>query len=366
MGALTCSYLGQRASRQTSRFDFEEPPTKKRRVSAPPKQKRVTSRKEETVVSVEELQNIFSSILAEGGVDYQTSIEKLKQHKIAVGNKHIPLFTETEDPSLIPSNYSCLWLSIDKVWLEMRLYQAPYDSNILSQKVINPGAKEGTLYNYVSLFEWPSGKDTTSLLNIRCGLKGEIVWLRKGSMSGSALKALCFDFLERYPFAKQVYLHDAAAVNEIALRSLLPLTSSDAKTWYGKNGCTPVSCNNWELNVKGRLLSQDSEKYARAIKTIRTITIEDFKDFFVKAKKDTLDSLMDKYFEGQSEGVTIYSLVSKLQKLSKKGDLVEFYNKFLSPALYEIFCGKTPEKRAFVSAIGTLHKTILWERSFDH
>lgn len=363
------STIGERTRSAQKRSADDSPPPAKL-------QKKSSDVKEVAALSIEELITVLQEARGMRGLDYQTSIDQLKHHRIKVEGSSLPLFTDFTNPESGVVEYSQLWITVNDIWLAMRLYKGPYDSNLLAEKAVYPDAEKGSLYDFFSIFEHPFEAHSTSLLNVRCGTKGDIIWIRKGdSIGGDAVKSLCFSLLENYPFANHIYLFDDAKVGDLRLGTFLVIADPKATTWYGRNGCTPTTCRAWKsINAKDTI-TQDAEVYHAAVKKIRNTTLAALPEFSSLRKQSLILSFVNKYFKKKSaKSLTVHNMAKRLHIRSKQersaagesvasDDLSAFYHAFLTSPKYARYDGN-PKKSSYTEALAVINNTILWERSF--
>lgn len=325
------------------------------------------------MLTFDELLENFSKVIKRGVVDYQTSVDRLKQHTITIENEELPLFTPNEG---VEANSTQLWISVangtNEVWLSMQLYKGPYDSNLIAEKQFYPDVKEGTQYDFLSVHE----EDNTLLFNVRCGEKGDLIYLNKGSsLSGDKVKEICFKVLESFPFTHQLYLYDDARIGNIRLSTTLCLAAADAKAWYERNGCTAVSCENWQTTENHTPHSQDANAYCQAVVKLRSLTLNFFIQMLGGPDKKLVGALIKKHFpDTHSKDLSLHMLVNALHNASKQAriigegnaprELATFHDKFFTiprPLPNPI----TELKNKFFDALIKINNTILWERTFD-
>lgn len=289
--------------------------------------------------------------------------------------------------------------------LNLLFEQDGYFSNAIAQESfeqgIPPGAKPS--YHYLKIYE---GDDVIHpLFLIRAdlqGLMGEVVYLKKGTyLSGTDIKNILLTPLLNYLGIQQVIKHDdstrtivSAKNTDILLRLLLPIVNKaggpdEGSTWYGKDGFTPMSCNELRYPKSQLIVTQDPKYYFAALEKMRCTTLGTLhQDVLYKTKRQQqqLARLAQKYFPQSVQGdgfqkdvvfttLTVAELGAAVfaaaaqksadQNLIKTAnqDLVLFYKICLSPSNLD----ENASRAACVYnlALDTLQSHYFWIKSFQ-
>ena len=361
---------------------LESPDARRQRTATFPAEGEQESKIDVVTLTFQELLEIFPKVIERGGLDYQTSIDRLREHTIKIENTERVLFTKSEGDESVRNNYAQLWVSVangtNEVWLNMQLYKAGYDSNLLDEKQLYPSAEQGAQYDFLTVYEKHQDDDEnlTLIFNVRCGEKGDLIYLSKGpSLTGDKVKAICFQLLESFPFTQQLYLYDDARINSLRLSTILSLADDESKAWYERNGCTPVSCEEWETVEGHAPRTQNAVEYHEAVMKMRTLGLNFFIMMLGGPDKAFVSGLVKKHFPiTKSQDLTLHHLVRALYNASRQGritgkeeavrELSTFHDKFFI-APHSLPNRLTPLKEKFLKSLMKINNTILWRRMFD-
>ena len=291
----------------------------------------------------------------------------------------------------------------DHIWIELPpktgtsrnisviCYEGAFDSNCTTEGVLYP--KDASYYNLKIFEDEGHEKLLAHLLWNKSGDRGELIHIQRGdTTSGSEIKQIALHLFTALKI-QRVVLYDAATLTlttafdpeTLQMSLYLPIVSPDKKTWYERDGFTPLACKNLPMQELGVVANQDPLIYRSAIDKIRKFDLVTLAQLYWQSpklaqNKAALCALVLAYLPKKEapaafsnlpqvkrhvKGKTVAELgqriFSAMRESKTSDDFVLFYRYILPTFTYT----KAKDKLQDYLALGeTLRSVRIWEKHF--
>lgn len=265
--------------------------------------------------------------------------------------------------------------------LDIKVFYSPFESNTLTQN--SSGENETQSFLHIKVFD--EDEYETPLIQLRVNPQGntaEIVYVQKGSfLSGTQMKELALSMLNALK-PDLVYLNDDAKFTfdvpnsmetlTVPIRSYLPIISPQGETWYGKDGFSPLQCNNLQTSDPHIKKTQDPTEYYRSVALVRNTSLKDLYQYILpEESKNTLLDLCARYLPKinlsnidknirRLANVNLHNLGCEIYNSMRtnqgKVDFAQFYQK--------IICNNSDSALPFYEALEEMYLTSIWKFSY--
>ena len=267
--------------------------------------------------------------------------------------------------------------------LEINVSFGAFKSNALTKEA--SGEADTSFFLHIKIFDEDARE--TPLVQLRVNPQGniaELVYLQKGLwMSGNQLKELSLLMLKALK-PDHIYLNDDANISlnvpgsmeslTVPIRSYLPLMSPEGETWYGKDGFSPLYCQELQTSDKKVKKTQDPTIYYNAVAQVRNTSLKDlYQKILPKKSTSVMLDLCARYLPDikldniqqntrRLALVKLYDLGYEIYKSMRteqgQKDFVLFYNNIIA---------RNPDcSNNFYQALEVIYLTNLWKYSYHN
>jgi len=297
-------------------------------------------------------------------------------------------------PDSDDGSYHHAFIEYSERYLSVIMLDGEYDSNAVVEGELFP---KQNAYHHIKIFDDEEHKTILAhLIFDREGKYGELIHVQRGNdFSGTEVKSFVFSIIDALKI-ERVILHDTAKFTvlvpdvkhknsqrsvEVTMSMYLPICTQEGKTWYGKDGFSPLACEELKMPQKGVTACQNPEKYRSSVEALRSYELAKLFTIFskrcdLKKNASILYCLAYKYLLSNGSKATIKTdkekneflaektltdLGQKIKQKNNAEDLALFYTHVLPTS---DISKPSKELKTYLALGDDLQAVHIWEKRF--